>query len=238
MNQRTRVVVATIKSWNLENFKQLVKNNPKIEFFLIASKEELTPDNLKKIGPRYIFFPHWSWIIPKEIYENYESIVFHMTDLPYGRGGSPLQNLIVRGKNETMISSIKVVEQIDAGSVYIKKPLGLDGTAQEIFTRASKIVFDEMIPYIIKNNPKPKAQEGEITQFSRRNAKESDISKLTGLKSIYDHIRMLDGEGYPSAFIETEKYIARFYGARYESDKIIATCEIKMKNKEDDKNAK
>jgi len=38
------------------------------------------------------------WIILKEIFENYEIILFHMTDLPYGRGGSPLQNLIVRGK--------------------------------------------------------------------------------------------------------------------------------------------
>ena len=30
-----------------------------------------------------------------------------MTDLPYGRGGSPLQNLIIRGFESTKISAIE-----------------------------------------------------------------------------------------------------------------------------------
>ena len=46
-----------------------------------------------------------------------------MTDLPYGRGGSPLQNLIVRGHKHTMISAIKCVKELDAGPIYLKKPL-------------------------------------------------------------------------------------------------------------------
>ena len=42
-----------------------------------------------------------------------------MTDLPFGRGGSPLQNLIVRGYKETMLSAIKCVGEVDAGPIYI-----------------------------------------------------------------------------------------------------------------------
>ena len=34
----------------------------------------------------------------QEIHENYKCIIFHMTDLPFGRGGSPLQNLISRNQ--------------------------------------------------------------------------------------------------------------------------------------------
>ena len=46
-----------------------------------------------------------------------------MTDLPYGRGGSPLQNLIARGFLETKISAILVEKQLDAGPVYLKMEL-------------------------------------------------------------------------------------------------------------------
>ena len=44
-----------------------------------------------------------------------------MTDLPFGRGGSPLQNLIVRGFEETMTSAIKVTKGIDTGDIYLKE---------------------------------------------------------------------------------------------------------------------
>ena len=47
--------------------------------------------------------------MPSEIIRNYECICFHETDLPFGRGGSPIQNLIVRGFKTTKISAIKMI---------------------------------------------------------------------------------------------------------------------------------
>ena len=44
-----------------------------------------------------------------------------MTDLPYGRGGSPLQNLILKGKKTTKITAFKMIDKIDAGPIYLKK---------------------------------------------------------------------------------------------------------------------
>ena len=117
-----KIVIATIKSWNLNNaikFKDL--NNKKYDVFIIDQKEDLTVEKLDKIKPNYIFFPHWSWIISKQIYENFECIVFHMTDLPYGRGGSPLQNLIINKVYNTKISAIKVGDGIDTGDIYLKE---------------------------------------------------------------------------------------------------------------------
>ena len=67
------------------------------EFFVIRDKKDLNIKYINEINPRFIFFAHWSSIIPKSIHEDFECVIFHMTDLPYGRGGSPLQNLIVRG---------------------------------------------------------------------------------------------------------------------------------------------
>lgn len=79
------IVIATIKSWNMENFKKLKKTVKGYNFVLIKNKEGLTYGRLKVLNPLFVFFPHWSWIIPQEIYDNFECVVFHMTDLPFGR---------------------------------------------------------------------------------------------------------------------------------------------------------
>ena len=131
-------------------------------------KEELTYSKLKETNPRYVFFPFWSWFIPPEIYENFECVIFHMTDLPYGRGGSPLQNLIVTGHTETKISALRCVKELDAGPVYIKRDLDISiGSANDIYDMAYRIIMDDMIPCIIKNNPKPKKQQGKVVTFER-----------------------------------------------------------------------
>lgn len=62
-------------------------------------------------------------MIPKEVYRNFQRTVIHMTDLPFGRRGSPLQDLISRRIYETTISAIKVAEGIDAGDIYCKDSL-------------------------------------------------------------------------------------------------------------------
>lgn len=100
---------------------------------LITVREGLSTQTLKQVNPEYVFFLHWSSIIPKEIWSNYKCIVFHMTDLPYGRGGSPLQNLIIRNHSETKISALLVDEGLDTGKIFLKRGLSLYGTAEEIF---------------------------------------------------------------------------------------------------------
>jgi hypothetical protein len=51
--------------------------------------------------------PHWSHLIPESIWGPCPTVIFHMTDLPYGRGGSPLQNLIQRGHSSTMLTALR-----------------------------------------------------------------------------------------------------------------------------------
>jgi len=84
----------------------------------IGTKEELAADRIKEISPRFIFFLHWSWKVPIEIINDWECVCFHMTDVPYGRGGSPLQNLIVRGYSEIKLTALRMVKAFDAGLVY------------------------------------------------------------------------------------------------------------------------
>lgn len=221
------IVIAVIKAWNIDNARKIKKDYAGIHRVeLITQKDELTYEVLEEIKPDYIFFPHWSWIIPEKIYNAFNCIVFHMTDLPFGRGGSPLQNLIARGIENTKISAIKVGEGIDTGDVYLKEDLNLNGTAEEIYIRSSNIIFDRMIPHIICKQPSAKPQLGKIVEFTRRKPQDSELHPDMDLKRIYDYIRMLDAEGYPKAFIKFGQYKLEFSRASFKNGKIIADVEL------------
>jgi len=206
-------IIATINDWNKKEAKAFINNNPDIDLILIKEKKELDYQKISKFNPRYIFFPHWSWVIQEKIFKNFECIVFHMTDLPLGRGGSPLQNLILKGINKTKISALKVIKKLDAGPIYMKRNLSLEGSAEEIYKRASRIIFNDMIPSIIKNEPKPVQQVGKVTIFERRKPEQSKIPEDISFEKIYDFIRMLDAEGYPRAYIEYENIRFEFLDA-------------------------
>jgi methionyl-tRNA formyltransferase len=197
-----KYIVLSSKNWHDKLFEEL-QTNIEGTWIRIRGLNEFSLENLDQLRPSKIFIPHWSYIIPEEIFLKYECIVFHMTDLPYGRGGSPLQNLIVRGHNKTKISALKVEEDLDAGPIYLKKDLNLDGSADEIFKRASGII-KEMIEEIIEDKIKPVPQNGDPVIFKRRVPAESNLKDVSSVKDAYDYIRMLDAEGYPHAFVETE----------------------------------
>ncbi|MDV2583341.1 methionyl-tRNA formyltransferase [Alkalibacillus haloalkaliphilus] len=198
-------------------------------FYFISNKEDLTYSCLKEINPKYVFFPHWSYIIPEEIFNNFECIIFHMTDVPFGRGGSPLQNLVSRGIYDTKISALKCVKELDAGPVYLKRPLNLNGSAEEIYLRAANVI-EEMIYDIITTHPSPIDQIGEVVNFQRRKPIESNIEELDNLEKVYDFIRMLDADGYPKAYVNTKHFTLEFERASFKGDLIHADVKIRKRD--------
>jgi methionyl-tRNA formyltransferase len=222
-------IIASTKSWNKRLPEQL-SNETDFKFGLISSPADLSIEKLIKLDPRYIFFPHWSHIIPEDVFENFECVIFHMTDLPFGRGGSPLQNLISQGIYETQISALKCVAEVDAGPIYLKRPLSLRGAAEDIYLRASDVI-EEMIVEIIKTNPNPIEQTGEPTYFKRRKPEQGNLLATGTLEQAFDFIRMLDAEGYPSAFIDAGEFHMDFTRASLKADSIIADVKITLQRK-------
>jgi len=222
-----KYVLLSEKSWH-DNLFEVLKITFKNDNWLrIDSKIDFNVDRLNRIKPSKIFIPHWSHIIPEEIHENFDCIVFHMTDLPFGRGGSPLQNLIIRGYQTTKISALKVESGLDTGDIYLKKILNLEGTATDIFKRSASIIQD-MIIEIINNKSIPTPQIGKVTEFKRRKQEDSNIINLTDLDQIYDYIRMLDCEGYPNAFIETPNMKFEFTNPKFDTNNQIISANVRI----------
>ena len=220
-----RYLVVATHAWNRRVFDEEIAPLPG-EWSFVDSRDALTPDMLADDPPRYIFFIHWSWKVPENIIQDYECVAFHMTDLPYGRGGSPLQNLIIRGHTDTMLSAFRMSSVFDAGPVYMKRPLSLDGRAQEIYERASRVASG-MISQIIREKIKPVPQTGNPTIFRRRRPEQSRMpDDLEGGKAIFDFIRMLDADGYPKAFITVGDQRIEFSDAELSGDRVVARVTI------------
>ena len=224
------IILLSTKPWNKDLQNRLNKiNNFDIHFF--DKEDSFNYESVKLINPEWIFVLHWSSIIPQNIWGNWRTIIFHMTDLPYGRGGSPLQNLIKNNHKSTKLSAIDCQDKLDAGDVYLKKTLSLDGSAEEIFIRADKLM-EIMIKEIIKNKIIPRKQKGDVVIFKRRKPSESNLNtcKQGDLESWYNHIRMLDAEGYPPAFLEINGMILEFKRSSLTNKGLRADVIIKKKD--------
>jgi methionyl-tRNA formyltransferase len=218
-------VVATVKDWNIKAFEKYT-SHLKGNWYLINTSDELTIEFLEEIKPRYIFFPHWSWIVPEKIIEKFECVCFHMTDVPYGRGGSPLQNLIIRGHKSTKLSALRMEAKLDAGPVYGKLDLMLDGSAQDIYEATAELVY-QLVEKIIVDEPEPIVQRGDVVIFERRTPEQSRIPETYQLEELFDHIRMLDAQSYPHAFIDYGDFRLEFTNAKFRDDEI--DCQVRIR---------
>jgi len=148
-----------------------------------------------------------------------------MTDVPFGRGGSPLQNLIVRGHRETVLTALRMGREFDAGPVYLKRALSLEGRAEEIYLRAGRLSA-KMIEHMIQGEPKPMPQQGKPVNFRRRRPEESEIRTASSLEDLHDFIRMLDAEGYPRAFMQYLGFRFEFSRPALYDGRVVADVKI------------
>lgn len=224
-----RYLVAGCKSWHRRVFGEVLSKLAG-DWHYVGKQEELSLAYIRELRPRYIFFLHWSWKVPPEILAEVECVCFHMTDVPYGRGGSPLQNLIVRGHRETRLTALRMTSELDAGPVYLKRSLSLEGGAEEIYLRASALSA-EMIQQIARDEMHALPQTGVAVNFKRRKPEESQIAKLDSLEQLHDFIRMLDAEGYPRAFLSHDGYRFEFSRSALYDGRIVADVHITLEPK-------
>ena len=195
-----KYLIISKKKWEKKYYRSLGKS-----FYF---EDKLILQKVKKISPDIIFFIHWSKKVEPEIFNNFLCIQFHSSNLPKFKGGSPIQNQIIRGKKISRITAFKMNNKIDSGDICLKKKLSLNGSAEQIFKRMEKISIS-MIKILAKKKViNFQKQKGNSSYFKRRRPNESLINanKNLNLNKIYDFIRMLDAPNYPKAYIKLQKY--------------------------------
>lgn len=220
-------ILATDRPWGERIYHERISNLPGHWQLLNLISELGVTGEIIESQPRYIFFLYWSQKVSSELVRDYECIGFHMANLPDGRGGNPLQNLIVAGQRETVITAFRLDEGMDTGPIYCQEPLSLEGLAEEIYIRAANICA-KMIERIITESIQPIPQEAkpEARLFKRRKPEQSEIPACGSLDKLWDHLRMLDADGYPRAFLDYAGYRYTFSRPALRSGHIQADVTI------------
>ena len=223
-----KIIICNSKNWFVLNKKVLNT----CEVLNITKQNELSFNRLKNFNPDLIFFPHWSWIVDENIFTNFTCVVFHTSPLPYGRGGSPIQNLIVQGYKEAPVCAIKMEKILDSGPIYDKEIVSLTGSLFEILDRINNVV-NLLIARLIKNLPVPKPQSGEVIVFKRLGIKDNQINPNSNIEKFYNHIRMLDDNSYPSAYLILKNVVLHFDKIKKLKEEIV--CRVKISKRSEEK---
>ena len=89
------------------------------------------------------------------------------------------------------------------------------------------VIIFEMIGKIVADHPKPLSQSGVPTYFKRRTPEQSELQDVATARDLYDHIRMLDAETYPRAFLDFGRWRMEFSGAELAGGEVRAQVVIR-----------
>ena len=167
---------------------------------------------LKKKNVEIVFFYGWSWLIDKEIYQNFSSFCLHPSKLPKYKGGSPIQHQIINNEKNSAVTVFKISKEIDGGDIYKQNKISLRGSLKQIFSRifiSGSIITSSLIEDYLNFNLKlTKQKKNKLKVLKRRNIHQSEINldlmKSKSFNYLYNHIRMLD-DPYPNAFVIINK---------------------------------
>ena len=138
------------------------------------------------------------------------NIVIHGSDLPKGRGFSPLSWQISEDKREIVFTLFEVGDEVDAGDYYMKRKMSLDGN--ELFhewrSKCADFISDMALEFLHnKDNYPPSLQSGEATFYPKRGKADDEVMPEHSLEMMFDKLRACDPDRYPVWF--------RFRGRKY-----------------------
>lgn len=205
-------------------FNKLKKDNYDIIF--VNDKNKLK-DTVLNNKPEKILFFHWSYIVPKSVYNNYECINFHTSNLPEGKGGTPLQNQIMDGIVKSRCNLLQMSDDgIDGGPIYCSQDVTLQGNLFDIWYMLGEVAY-QLFVKVINDNIKPIPQEeNNFETYKRRKNNTIPFEKEDNLLKIYDFIRMLDYSEYHNPYIKIGNFKLEFDRAKFDGKTILSDVKI------------
>ncbi|MBP7216157.1 MAG: methionyl-tRNA formyltransferase [Candidatus Omnitrophica bacterium] len=147
------------------------------------------------------------------------NIVVHASDLPRGRGWSPLTWQVEKGFRNIPITLFEAHQGCDTGDYYLKDKIPLDGSEliEELREKLAKKVI-AMIERFLRQYPmKAMPQKGTVTHYRRRRPEDNALNVSMNLKDQFNKLRVADNERYPAYFLfKGNKYILKIYKSNKE----------------------
>jgi methionyl-tRNA formyltransferase len=168
------------------------------------------PDKLSK-GDVAFFLSCFSIIGTAKLRMNAHNIVVHASDLPQGKGWSPMSWQILEGKYDIPLTLFEACEKVDSGVIYLQTTVSLDGTElvdewqYKLFVKIKELClnFLKQLPHV-----NGREQIGQESFYRRRTPKDSRLDINKTIQEQFNLLRIVDNEAYPAFFeIHGRKYI-------------------------------
>ena len=171
--------------------------------------------NHSELGnPDVVFYLSCMMIAPPQALEKARvSLVAHASDLPKGRGFSPVVWQILDGASEIPIRLIIASDPVDSGDVVASDSIAFEGHElnDEIRDRLGDRIVSLCLSYLSASDPPVgRPQSGEPTWYNRRFAENSRLDPERSIAEQFDLLRVVDNERYPAFFeMRGHRYILR-----------------------------
>ena len=130
-------------------------------------------------------------------------LVVHESDLPEGRGLAPVQWQILEGKADITVCLLEISDEVDAGNIFEKMILSLDGSELygEIRKKQAVITF-ELIARFLETYPNlnSETQQGKPTFYRRRNPSDSQLDLDKTIRDQFNLLRICNNKDWPAFF--------------------------------------
>jgi len=209
-------ILISKKSWAKEKIDLIKKILSKFSKNIVIINSH---KNLRKNYDINILFSYFKIIEKKYLDRSKKNIVIHASNLPYGRGMSPLTWQILEGKTKIIFSLIEANEKMDEGKIFYKKNVKIPRNV--LFDEIKKIQLETSLKLILKFLNKYKStgkfpittpQKGKSYYFKIRTQTDSKLDIDKSLRSQFNHLRVCDPKHYPSFFIiNKKKFIIRIH---------------------------
>ncbi|MDZ7736293.1 MAG: methionyl-tRNA formyltransferase [Gammaproteobacteria bacterium] len=153
-------------------------------------------------------------ITPEEVLaRNRRNLVIHASDLPKGRGFSPLTWQILEGVNSIPVCLLEAARDVDAGAVIYRETLEFEGheLLDEMREKLGQLTIEFCNRYL--NEPEPptgEEQSGKPTYYERRRPEDSRLDPGKSIAEQFNLLRTVDNDCYPAFFDhDGHRYVVR-----------------------------
>jgi len=151
-----------------------------------------------------VFYLGCSRVVPESVLARHRrNLVVHASDLPRGRGWSPLTWSILAGENRIPVCLFEAVGEVDAGPVIYREWLECEGheLIDELRTALGAMSVELCTRFLDEAEPpEGRPQSGEPTWLPRRRPEDSVIDPERSLAEQFDLLRVVDNDRYPAFF--------------------------------------
>lgn len=163
----------------------------------------------------YVFVLGYTRILPRYfIQKNKLTMVIHESDLPKGKGNSPLQWQILKNKKYISVNLIKLAEKVDSGDIILKDKMILNGAElyDEIRWKQAKISFKLIARFLRLKKIKFKKQIGKEFFYKKRTPKDSELNPKKSIEENFNLLRIANNNDWPAFFyLKKKKYILKIF---------------------------